>query len=126
MAPRLPALRDADDGGQLGELLALLVDALLQAAVGLLGGPPVGHDQVRAQRGRLLHVDLAPLLAEHLDAGQVQVLQVGVGRDGLVGVDADGLDAEGDERGGLAGVGDDPAGDPVRPGRLAGAVRERP
>ncbi|MFG1709398.1 hypothetical protein ACFLIM_40030 [Nonomuraea sp. M3C6] len=74
----------------------------------------------------LFHVDLAPLLSQDLDAGQVEILKVRVGLDRLIGVDADRLDAEGHQRGRLARVRDDPRRGLVRLDYLAGPVGERP
>jgi hypothetical protein len=100
----------SDHGRQLGSFLRGGFDALLEPAVGLLDGPVTTHDEIRAQPGGLLDVDLPPGLTQDLDAVEVEAVE-GTGlRQRLVEIDAHRPDPEAQQRGSRLALGDDPAG----------------
>ncbi len=113
----------ADDRGEVSDLLARLLDPVLHAAVAILDRPVVGDDQVGLQRRGLLDVDLAPLLAEDLDAGEVDVPEADILVERAIRVDRDRRDAELHQGGRGVGVGDDPLRYRVEGDGLSGSVR---
>jgi hypothetical protein len=116
----------ADHGRELRDLLARLLDTVLEAAVRLLGGPVAADDEVGLEGRGLLGVDLAPRLADDLDAVEVEALQrLGV-LQGLAEEDADGPDAVRDERRGGLALRDDPRRHLLGRVRLAVAGGVRP